>query len=195
VWRRPGGYVVIHDEFVGDGEHDLEIGYQFAPGALQAVAPDRAVFEDFAEVTWAGDGAWTSRIHCGGAHPEEGWICRSLGVRQPAPRLVLKGRMTRSPASVLTVLADCGQRNRQVRFMRDPASGQQLAAIHDENGTDWIATASAAGPIRSDAALVVCTVDTSGAESERTQVRGSHLHVDTAALRRLMASLETAGSR
>jgi hypothetical protein len=45
VWRRPGGYVLVCDEFSGEGQHDIEVVYQFAPGALTMAPGDRIVYE------------------------------------------------------------------------------------------------------------------------------------------------------
>ena len=95
VWRRPGGYVLIHDEFVGEGRHELEVNYQFAPGDLHVSADGHASFDGFAELAWVGAEAWTPDVRCGGPGPADGWICSSLGVRRAAPRLTLTAGFAR----------------------------------------------------------------------------------------------------
>jgi uncharacterized heparinase superfamily protein len=65
VWRRPGGYILIHDEFVGEGVHDLEVNYQFAPGTLTLESPDRVLFDRFAEIAWSPHDTWTGDIRGG----------------------------------------------------------------------------------------------------------------------------------
>jgi len=195
VWRRAGGYVLICDEFVGEGAHDLEVNYQFAPGLLAADGDDRVIFDRFAEVTWLAHDTWSSDIRCGGSRPDEGWICRSLGVREPAPRLTLRRRWPGGRTALLNVVADRGRSERRVQIVRDEISGQVLAAIPGDHATDWITFGpSPHGPVETDALVAVCAVDRSGG-IERAFARGTHMQVDAAALARLASTLHPVAAR
>ena len=156
VWRRPGGYLLVHDEFTGAGRHDIEVIFQFAPGDLR-VENGRAVFDGFAELTWFGDHTWVPERHCGGPSPANGWICTSLGVRQAAPRLVLKGVMdaAMSRVALLTVLAGTGARARLVT--QEEVAG--IAVVADPF-IDWVVARDAgpAAPIDTDGRLAVARV-------------------------------------
>ena len=105
VWRRPDHYVVLVDQFDTRGQHQVEVNYQFAPGALEQIGIRSARYGDAADMAWCGTDAWSAEASCGGADPSQGWIASSLGVRRPAPRLSLRSQ-TRAPgSSLLTVLA------------------------------------------------------------------------------------------
>ena len=111
VCLRRGHYAIVWDEFEGSGTHTIEINYQFAPGRLAVVAPGLAKFDGGAEMAWVGDQSWEASTHHGGAGPDEGWICPSLGVRVAAPRLRLirRGPVTRTVlVSVLAAPAATG---------------------------------------------------------------------------------------
>jgi hypothetical protein len=111
VCLRRDHYAIVWDEFEGSGTHTLEVNYQFAPGDLAIVAPGLATFEGAAEMAWVSDQSWDASTHHGGAGPDEGWICPSLGVRVPAPRLRLlhRGPLTRTVlVSVLAAPAASG---------------------------------------------------------------------------------------
>jgi len=103
VWLRPDHYVVIYDEFECGREHDLELNYQFAPGDLQ-LGRGPCARHQHAQVMWTASMPLAPAVRCGGAAPTEGWIAPSLGVRLPAPRLTLKGRIGPLSAT-LVVLA------------------------------------------------------------------------------------------
>jgi hypothetical protein len=103
VWLRPQGYVVIYDEFDSAGEHDVELNFQFAPGTLELVGPDTARYGDV-QLAWMSSSPFAAEINNGGPNPDQGWIAPSLGVRIPAPRLTLSGRLSRR-ATVATVFA------------------------------------------------------------------------------------------
>lgn len=184
AWLRPG-YALIYDEFVGPGDHELEVNYQFAPGCLRTSNGGCAIFDDAAEVVWEGTGTWTAETRCGGADPSDGWICNSLGVRQQAPRLTLKGRTTGPRASLLTVLASPARGRPRVSPVRVDATST-LIAIAGEDHTDWVAAAgiSPRSPIDTDALIAVCRMGPNGA-NERTRAGGTYLHVEEGALVRL----------
>jgi hypothetical protein len=215
VWRRPGGYLLVHDEFEGRGQHELEVNLQFAPGALEMCGSNRALFDRFAEVVWAGDAEWTASSRCGGPEPHDGWICSSLGVRRPAPRLTLQTLMDTSRTSLVTVLAarlitgltwaaqpwSAGKETTR----QDPVSTQEdsgvdqpprvlclreegstLVAVTGDSYTDWVAVADI---------TMGGPIDTDGrlalvrvdstGEVERHRVGGSYLRTDIDELARL----------
>jgi hypothetical protein len=104
VWLRPGGYVIVYDEFECNREHGLQLHFQFAPGELSLMPPGSASYGDVARIAWTASTALSAVLHSGGDQPAEGWIATSLGVRVPAPRLTLSGRITPG-AAALTVFA------------------------------------------------------------------------------------------
>lgn len=108
VYLRHGAYVAICDEFVGDGPHELEVNFQFAPGRLVPRETDGATFNEATAIRWTGTGAWASTCVEGGDSPADGWIAPSLGVRQPAPRVRLRSGMDAGRATLLTVLTAPG---------------------------------------------------------------------------------------
>jgi hypothetical protein len=115
VWLHETGCCVICDQFTGRGAHDLQINYQFAPGAA-ALADGSAVLFDHAELAWIGTMPITGRIRCGESYPGGGWVAPSLGVRVPAPRLTLESTFTAPVATCLTVVAPrlAGQPRRSI---------------------------------------------------------------------------------
>lgn len=117
VWLHDRGRLLVFDEFIGSGEHDLEVNYQFAPGALAPGGHDRVVFDNAVDVTWAGTVTFDMELRCGGANPDDGWIASSLGVRRPAPRLTLRAHMAGRSTALLAVFAN-------------PASSSTIAVGH-----------------------------------------------------------------
>ena len=106
VCHRTAGYLVIVDEFVGAGDHDLEVNFQFAPGAT--LAPDGAAgmaYGDIARLHWTSPLLWNETRTEGGDGPEAGWVAPSLGVRTPAPRLSLRTRSGQERTVLVTVIA------------------------------------------------------------------------------------------
>jgi hypothetical protein len=188
-WRRPG-YVLVLDEFVGDGEHEIEINYQFAPGTLERCGADGVVFDGFADLVWVGSGTWQAETRCGGPDPSDGWICPSLGQRQPAPRLTLRHNTTGTRTTLLTVIAHRLERDRRVFAVRD-GSCCALVAVADADGIDWIGSAniSAGGAVDTDALLAVCRMRR-GEVLEKIGTDGTRVRVDAAALERLATSLQ-----
>ncbi len=109
AWLRDGGYVILCDEFVGQGAHDLEVNFQFAPGAPLVPVNDATVaLGDVAVLHWVGGVRWTSELADGGDGPAAGWIAPSLGVKQAAPRLTLRCRSAAPRTALLTVLVPGG---------------------------------------------------------------------------------------
>jgi hypothetical protein len=142
VWLRRGHYAIVWDEFEGSGPHTLEINYQFAPGNLSMV-PGLAKFDGGAEMAWVGDQSWDASTHHGGAGPDEGWICPSLGVRVAAPRL----RLTRQGPVTRTVL---------VAVLAAPAaSGPTRLTLDEDARAIRVAHASGADLVTLDLPMAV----------------------------------------
>lgn len=197
VWLRRGSCLLVYDEFVGEGEHELEVNYQFAPGVLEVMDADRALFDGFAEVAWAGTGTWTSETRCGGAEPSDGWICSSLGVRQEAPRLTLRSRSLHRRTSLITVIASRQGMAPRVALVRGGEIGiGTLVAVAGGDYTDWIAVGGLCEgtPFDTDAFMALCRLGRSG-ELERAKVGGAYLNVDVDGLARLDGSLVSVGRR
>ncbi len=181
VWRRPGGYVVIYDEFTGQGRHDLEVNWQFDAGPLVQSGPAHAQFAGDIDIVWKGSTAWTPEIRCGGPQPSDGWICRSLGVRVAAPRLTLRSVMTTSPVTLVTVLVD--RRRSTVQASAVEAEPDRIA-ISQRDGMDVIvaAGATAASGVDTDALVAICRLSQEGGV-EQMQIGGTYCRVDRDALR------------
>jgi hypothetical protein len=104
VWLHDGGWCIICDQFSGDGLHEVEINYQFAPGRAE-LSNGSAVLFEHAELAWVGTAPVEAHLRCGESGPDGGWIAPSLGVRVPAPRLSLKSTIDGPLATYLTVVA------------------------------------------------------------------------------------------
>jgi hypothetical protein len=181
VWRRPGGYIVVLDEFAGSGQHELEVNWQFAPGALDLTADHRATFDDLVEIAWLASSGWSSETRSGGGGPADGWICESLGVRRPAPRLVLRSTMTGSSAYLLTVFGRAGGTMPRISVSDEHG----CFMVTGEDYVDWIAAAglTKANAIATDAVLGICRI-AGRAVLERMQIGGTYFNIDVDALLR-----------
>lgn len=184
VWLRDGGYLVILDEFTGSGKHDLEVNYQFAPGRLLRDASGLTSFDESVDAAWTGNSAWAPDIRLGGQSPADGWIARSLGVREPAPRLTLRATISVPRATLLTVFA--ARRGAGPRIIRGEgvnAGEPQVLGIEGDNWTDFVATAGGERPlaITTDALLAICRTR-HGAPPDVTWIGGTYAHADARAL-------------
>lgn len=181
VWRRPGGYVVILDEFRGRGRHELEVNWQFAPGSLEAPGSTQAVFADAVKVVWAGNADWTTEIRCGGAGPADGWICSSLGVRRQAPRLTLRATMDASPTRLLTIVGDTTRNDIRLSGKR---GALECIRVSQSTGTDLIAAAdvAVAAGLETDALVAIVRVGQDG-NVEPFRIGGTYARFDPAAIR------------
>jgi len=102
-----GRYWVVVDDLEGDGEHQVDLQFQFAPLDVQvdpnlwARARGRTGTEllvrPFASV------ALKASVHAGELDPMRGWISPVYGRREPAPLLVYS-TVTTLPLRVLTLL-------------------------------------------------------------------------------------------
>ncbi len=196
VWLRDGGYVVILDELSGRPGGIGRANFQFAPGHLEIDGRASALFSGRFELSWTGSVPATATVIDGGESPSGGWIAPSLGVRVPAPRLLLEFPLQPTPVLLLTVVAD-RQRGgmpgqRRVSFPQITAANGETVVAARVAGPDWHdhLVASAAGMtihhagIETDAPLAVVRVTDRGAE-ERHHVGGTYLRVsekDLAAL-------------
>lgn len=138
VYLQRGEYLLIVDELTCTGTHHVEANYQFAPGTLKITASHRALFNETVDVLWTGSERWEATPSCGGAHPADGWIAPSLGVRVAAPRLSLRLHMTRPRTTLVTVLAsrrNAGVISRldlcddQERLLRELVEGKAVEAL------------------------------------------------------------------
>jgi hypothetical protein len=105
VWLRSGGYVVIRDELRGLGAHHAELNYQLAP-MTGTLANGAFLAEGEFEVRVRSDRELAATVACGGPEPQDGWVARSLGLRQAAPRLTFAGPFLAPGLVALTVIAD-----------------------------------------------------------------------------------------
>jgi hypothetical protein len=183
VWLRPKSYLVICDEFVGRGEHEITVTYQFAPGDLVAAAEDAALFDGAIDVVWAGSEPWHASVACGGSEPGDGWIAPSLGVKQAAPRLRLSCRMTTPRTTLMTVLAARTASTPRVSLSH---VGGTTAHVTRDGGIDCIVAAgiSPTRPITTNALLAVCHVSRDGAFDSES-LDGTVVVVDADELQRL----------
>jgi len=100
-------YWLIADDLSGDGEHLVELRFQFAPmvvtvdvtGAARAFGFGRRLLEvrPFASLPL------TAEVREGKIDPMDGWVSPDYGVRRPAPALVYRLR-ARLPIRLLTLL-------------------------------------------------------------------------------------------
>lgn len=194
AWLRPSGYLLVWDEIVGSGAHDLEVNYQFAPGELEAQEPGRVMFSGFAEVAWLGTDIWQSEVRCGGETPEDGWVCPSLGQRQPAPRLTLRARMDGGRTTLLTIFAK-GAARRRITIVEGSLDGKSVSpivAVVDGSSIDWVRAAFEHPGEDFQAPLSVYRVDETDTVRETSAAGGAAFRVDAGAfvgLRRLIAAI------
>jgi hypothetical protein len=163
AWLRDGGYVIVCDEFVGQGAHDLEVNFQFAPGAPLVQVTDGVVaFGDVATLHWFAGVRWTPQLADGGDGPAAGWIAPSLGVKQAAPRLTLRCRSDAPRTTLLTVLVPGGETGRALDVRREGDSA--TVVVTGPGFADHVSAPFTDRERRSDEALVeVRRVDESGA--------------------------------
>ena len=190
VWLRADSYVLIHDEFIGSGRHELMVTYQFAAGTLVHDEPDGVVFDDAVDLVWAGGEMWTPSVAIGGPEPGDGWIAPSLGIRQAAPRLTLTCTTDRPRTSLLTILAARQAASRRVTRVSSTGQQGRLALVRSRTSVDCIAAAGVAAshPIDSDARVAVCRVGLDGKVSTG-RIGGSRLTFDADAVRALTTTI------
>jgi hypothetical protein len=182
VWLRPGGYLVIYDEFIGSGTHDVVLNYQFAPGIATLLDGNGIALAAGFELRWSGHDARHPSLACGDeSDPDGGWIAASLGVRVPAPRLKLPFRIE-GDAAVLTILTDIGTASRpwrsRVVVQTRRADGQLEAAVVGPDYVDWVLAPGGAGPtgmFTTDGKLAIWRVTTDSVFSEQVRLGGTFM--------------------
>ena len=183
VWLRDESYVLIYDEFVGTGDHEIAVTYQFAPGLLTHAGDGGVIFDNAVDLVWAGAEPWKATIASGGPGPGDGWIAPSLGVRHAAPRLTLACTTDRHRTSLLTVVATRVEAGRGVARAGAPG---RLILVPSGEVVDCIAAAGVTSSrlLDSDALVAVSRVHDSGSVTS-SRIGGTRLTVDADALREL----------
>jgi hypothetical protein len=185
VWWRSAGYFVVYDEFVGSGQHDLALHYQFAAGEIVQLDDQTALFDDFAEIRWVSNQSWRVATRRGGSNPGEGWIAPSLGVRQAAPHLTLSCTSAASRTAVLTVIAA----RAGAEQVRTVSLGTQAGVVRvaGDGFADVIAVPALGlvDAIQTDGLLAVVRVHPDG-RWEADRLGGTHVTVDPNALSALL---------
>jgi hypothetical protein len=206
VWLRPDGYLVILDELIGTAAHHAEAVFQFAPGEAvldggSAAYVDR-VDRARCELAWVASAAVQARIDKGGNGPTGGWIATSLGVREPAPRLVLQFDFGAGRAALLTVVADSARRGSAATILRTSAADgadHLLAEVPCGDGVVDRVIAAVSGCVRmpgldTDAPLVVVR-DRPGAAAEARQAGGTRVSLDPESFASRTTDQDLVGSR
>jgi hypothetical protein len=102
VWYRPGGYVVLFDEFDGQPSHDIEVSFHFAPG--ETTLRGNSVAGTDVSMYWTASYPVIVVAATGEDGPEGGWVAPSLGIRIAAPVVRVSGRMAHRGAGLLTAI-------------------------------------------------------------------------------------------
>jgi hypothetical protein len=105
VWLRDG-YLLLLDEFEGEGRHDLDLHFHFPPGRAQLVDGRLTHDGHDAALVWVSASEWQPALTCGGPSPADGWMAPGLGVKTPAPHLRLHRSAADLPISVLSLAVD-----------------------------------------------------------------------------------------
>jgi hypothetical protein len=110
VFLKPTAWIVI-DEIIGDGAHDLELRYQFAPRAVTLEAGGWVRAEGT-----RGRGLWLQvtapepialGLREGARDPIDGWVSPAYGVRVPAPVVIASGRCDGGTQIVTAIVPEC----------------------------------------------------------------------------------------
>jgi hypothetical protein len=157
---RPGGYIVLLDEFTGSGEHLIDVNYQFPPGVEPRFEGNSLRWADF-EMSWASGSGIARQLRCGGPDPDDGWVATSLGVRHPAPKLTLTLNFHAPKTILATVVADLRVMRGSSRVSTaavEPCSPGALAmVVQCPEYDDWLIAGgelpARVGPFESDARL------------------------------------------
>jgi hypothetical protein len=180
VWLRPGGYLLIYDQFLGAGAHDLTLNFQFAPGPAKLAGDQAVTLESGFELWWSASHPLRASLAAGQEDdPDGGWVAASLGVRLAAPRLKLSTRIDGN-AAVLTVLTDVGTSSRpwrsHVAAQTWHGGGRLEAAIVGANFVDWVQAPGGdyaqSGMFNSDAQLAVWRATSGGRLLEQARIGG-----------------------
>jgi len=106
LFVKHAGWVVV-DDIAGDGEHDIEVRFQFSP---RAIALDQNLCARVqgrrSQGLWIvpiSDAPLGVEIREGSLNPIDGWISTAYGTREPAPLLIYRTRAT-TPVRITTVI-------------------------------------------------------------------------------------------
>jgi hypothetical protein len=94
---------VVFDRVEGDGEHDVESRFQFAPGQVTLEGDAAVTAFDDANLWLEAPGWEQRRIDAGQENPRSGWYSGSYNRIEPSPTLVLSRRVP-LPWSTVTLL-------------------------------------------------------------------------------------------
>jgi hypothetical protein len=188
VWLRPGGYMLIHDEFCGGQHYDLEVNFQLAPGIRAELQGQQIVGRNGLGLAWCASTPMMARACEGGALPDEGWIASRLDSRIPAPRLTLFSPVHGPYVQVLTVASDLARATVTMHSAAAAvgAPGPVVATIHTPDFTDHLIAGGGrwtAGAFETDAALAVWRT-CAGRVIEATRIGGTYQTHETTANRR-----------
>jgi hypothetical protein len=159
VWLRPGGYLLIHDELSGSGQHRIDLHFQLPPISARLAGSHGLSAEGF-QVFWFGRGHMISNLQQGGAEPNQGWVAPSLGVRCAAPALTLTTAFTPPRTAVLTLAADTRRVKDVVSLAPSPGAFAEIK-VHADTFVDRIMAGGdgAAVSAVTDATLAVWRTD------------------------------------
>ncbi|MGE3142765.1 MAG: alginate lyase family protein [Hyphomonadaceae bacterium] len=122
------GYWLLEDRLEGEGTHEIEAAFQFAPAALTC-GPGFAHtnFHDANLIIAYEPHVWTqARIACGETSPSRAWWAPRLGEAAPAPMLLLRARQQLPASSRLILYPLRGPVSEAAR-----AHAMRLGAQHD----------------------------------------------------------------
>jgi hypothetical protein len=146
------GYWVIVDEIDGDGVHDVELRWQFAPmavdlepsGWIRARGPDGHALL-LAVLPQEGT---SLTLRSGACRPAAGWVSSDFGTRQPAPMATASARVV-LPHRVITILWPVEDAFEEPPALRPIADAQdRLAGCELQGGADVIALGPAGLRVR-----------------------------------------------
>jgi hypothetical protein len=190
VWLRPDHVVVVCDEFVGVGHHELEVNFQFAPGASLTLHTSSALarYGEVAELGWVGTGRWTVHTAEGGDGPDQGWVAPSLGIRVPAPRLTLRCGTQAPRTHLVTLFAAPLVDTPRVMTFAEEGDGGQLLLVRNEGGLQCVGSGlvSRGTALDTDAVLAAGLVGEGLVEGDC--IGGTYAQIDGARLSALLTS-------
>ncbi len=130
-----GDYWIVRDRISTDGDHDVEVHLQFAPGiALEILSPSRAVG------SWSADSRReTLEIgmfgHQGAMRTDQGWVSSSYGALRPAPSCVFTARAP-GPRDVVSFFVPRSGNQAAVEIHEQPAANGRAFVIGGSGAED-----------------------------------------------------------
>lgn len=149
VWPRDG-YVVVADRLDGPAGTPFALTWQCAP-AVTAQSGDGGVVDlggsHRGTIMWVASTDMRVRVSKGGDGPQDGWVSPSLGVRVPAPRVLLEGVVPPGAgAAILSVVSDESrvsvQRYRWPQAIADMDVAPDGLVVRNAGSVDLIAAAT-----------------------------------------------------